>query len=94
MQVRLERRQVTFRGSSLACAGVHSQVVRLVHDDVDYHLLDTGAGTSGGPVWVRKDDKFIVLGVHLSTGGYGAPGKVAVRINPDEIRAIIRQLEN
>ncbi len=56
-----------------------------------YHLLDTGAGAGGGPLWIKRKNKYIVVAVHLSTGGFDMPGKVAIRINASEIRSIIHR---
>jgi V8-like Glu-specific endopeptidase len=39
--------------------------VRNVTNDTFEYELNTEGGTSGGPVWVVRDDRFIIVGIHV-----------------------------
>ncbi len=53
-----------------------------------YHNIDTGAGTSGGPLFIKLRGDFLLLGIHFGTG----PRKRAVRLNRDLIASAVNEL--
>lgn len=57
-----------------------------------YHLLDTGLGTGGSPIWIQDADRFVVVAVHLATGAANGPGKVAARLDSKELRAVVQSI--
>lgn len=58
-----------------------------------FHDLDTGSGSGGGPLWITKNNRNIVIGVHLATGSAGSQGKTAVRINQSDLDKVIDSLD-
>ena len=57
-----------------------------------YHLLDTGRGAGGGPIWMQKGNRHIVVAVHLATAAGNSPGKIALRLIPEEVEQIVQSI--
>ena len=64
-----------------------------VTSDRIFHDIDTGAGSSGGPLWITKNQKHIVIGLHLSRGHAGSIGKEAVRIYQRHLDMILHDMD-
>ncbi|WP_316826068.1 trypsin-like serine peptidase [Pedobacter miscanthi] len=45
-----------------------SQIIELVNDLSFDHQLETETGNSGSPIWIEKDGKILVVGVHTFDG--------------------------
>ena len=54
--------------------------------------IDTTGGQSGSPVWIVKDNKYYVIGVH--TMGNPSLGNFATRIDLDFMRDILEMIKD